>query len=111
MVYVPYSTQDGGFNTYYRDLLRQERASKVNGRNVAEKNSSKRSQHITTYVPDDPYDPGPYQNSEETLSKCDEDEDGNDPIKDTFNHFLARAKEQEGSTFARPIRSLQFLEE
>ena len=43
-------------HAYYWELLPQERASKSKGRNVADKNSSQRSQHITTFVPDNPYD-------------------------------------------------------
>ena len=79
-------------HAYYRMLLHQEGASKTKGRNVAERNSSQRSQHITTFVSDNPYDPGPYRKSEENSSKNDENPDEDDPIKETFNQFLARAR-------------------
>ena len=56
-------------HAYYWELLHQERASKANGRNAADKSSSQRSHHITTFVPDNPYDPGPNQKVDEALLK------------------------------------------
>ena len=72
-------------HAYYPELLRQERASKAKGRNNAGRKSSQRSQHITTFIPDSPYDPGPYQQSEDNSPTSDDNPDEDDPIKDTFN--------------------------
>ena len=79
-------------NAYYSELLHQEGVGKTKGKSTTEKSSAQRSQHITTLVPDNPYDPGPNQKTDEASSRCQEDDDGKDPIKDTFNQFLARAR-------------------
>ena len=96
-------------HAYYRELLRQERARKVKGRNNAGK-KSQRSQHITTFIPDSPYDPGPYQKSEDNSPTSDDNPDEDDPVKDTFNQFLARARRinicQTNKVFTVPGRAI-----